>query len=175
MNSRSPTHPSCQQLSLPSIQLNCSDTWHTRSATHLLCHGQRSHGRCQFLATRLPLVRDAHALDPSTLRNGDISFCTLRVPSTRVRRSVLHWAQEEGLAPSAPSPRHHRHRLALDRALLLDLLDLDSLVLRVRTRPATLPILNLGQWHRISFVSSRFHVDVVHIVLFVRSRTTVRL
>ena len=48
MNSRSLTLPSCQQLSLPRIQLNCSDTCHTRSATHLLCHDQRSHDRCQF-------------------------------------------------------------------------------------------------------------------------------
>ena len=111
--------------------------------THLLCHHQRSHNRCQFQATLLPLVRNAHALDPSTQRNDDTSFCTLRVPSTHVQRSVLHWVQEEDLAPSAPLPCHHPHHLALDHVLLLELLDLvlllelDSPVLQVRTQPAT--------------------------------------
>ena len=90
------------------------------------------------------LVRNAHALDPSTQRNDDTSFCTLHVPSTHVQRSVSHWVQEEDLAPSAPLPRHRPHHLALDHVLLLELLDpvlllelLDSLVLQVRTQPAS--------------------------------------
>ena len=92
------------------------------------------------------------------------------------------------MAPSAPLPLHHPHRLALDRVLvllllelldlellllLLDLVDLDSPVLRVRTRPATPR--GLRQWHRLNFVSSRFHVDVVHVVLSVSNCATVML
>ena len=74
----------------------------------------------------------------STLRrNAMATPASVHCVSTRVRRSVLHWAQEGGLIPSAPLPLHHPHLLALDRALLLDLVDLDSPVLRVRTRPAT--------------------------------------
>ena len=107
-------------------------------------------------------MRNARALDPSTQRNDDTSFCTLRVPSTHVQRSVSHWVQEEDLAPSAPLPRHHPHHPALDHVLLLGLLDLvlplelldpvllleplnsvlslellDSPVLQVQTQPAT--------------------------------------
>ena len=118
----------------------------TQDWQHIFCHDQRSHNQWQFQATLLPLVRNAHALDPSTQRNDGISFCTLHVPSTRVRRFVLHWVQEEDLAPSAPLPRPNTHHLQLDHVLLLELvdlvlllelLDLDSPVLQVRTRPAT--------------------------------------
>ena len=114
MNSRSLMHPSCQQLSVPRIQLNCSDNGHKRSATHLLCHDQRSRGQCHLQATLLPLVKNAHALDRSTQSNGDTSFFTMRVPSTRVRRSVLHLAQEEGLAPSARPRRQPPKNLCLN-------------------------------------------------------------
>ena len=42
----------------------------------------------------LPLGKSERACGLSTLRNGDTSFCTLHVPSTGARRSVLHWVQE---------------------------------------------------------------------------------
>ena len=59
--------------------------------THLLCHDQESRSPATFFPPR----KRERALDLSTLRNGDTSFCTLHVPSTRVRRSVLHWVQRK--------------------------------------------------------------------------------
>ena len=132
----------------------------------------KNNSRCQCLATLVPLGKPVRALDPSTLRNGDSSFCTLHV------RQILHWVQEEDLAPSAPQALHHPpHHLALDRVLLLlllDLLDLDFPALKAPTWPGT-PLRRLRQWHRVNIVSFRFHVGVVHVVLFVRNCATVVL
>ena len=63
--------------------------------------------------------------------------------------------------------------LNLHHSRLLDPLDfLDSLnspVLRVRTQPGA------RQWHRVSLVSLRLHVDVAHIVFFLSNCATVVL
>ena len=103
------------------------------------------------------------------------------VPSTYVRYSVLH-CHKGDLAPSAPQTLPHPpHHLALDRVLLLLLLDflkLDFAVLQVRTRrePSDDGLSeSIGQGHRISLVTSRFHVDVVHVVLFECNCTNVVL
>ena len=100
--SRSPTHPSCQQLSHPSIQLTCFG-FDTQDRQHIFCVTTKEASLCQFRATLLPLGKSVRAPDPSTLRNGDTSFCALHVPSTRVRRSVLHWVQEKTW-----HPQHHK-------------------------------------------------------------------
>ena len=115
----------------------------------------------------------------STLRNAGTSFCTLHVSSTRVRRSVLHWVQEEDLAPSAPQALHHSPSARIGSCAppappgssgssgsgFSGLTGSDPAGTPPRTQKG----------HRISLVSSRFHVDVVHVVFLLRNCTTVVL
>ena len=121
------------------------------------------------------------ALDLSTLRNGDTSFCTLQVSSTRVRRSVLHRVREGDVAPEEPSALHHPpHYLALEhRVLLLILLGLHHLLLLDPLDSLKSPLLQphrgLRQWTRISLVTSRLHVDGVHVVFLIRKWAAVVL
>ena len=116
------------------------------------------------------------ALDLSTLPNGDISFCTLHVPSTRVRRS-MSWT---GFGRETWLPRNHE--LSTIRHIISHWI----ICAPAGFAPSASPVLSgfsgfssltcsdlTGkfedrQWHRISLVSFRLHVDVVHVVLFVR-------
>ena len=175
-NSRSLTHLSCQQLSHPSIQLNCSD-FDTQDRQHIFSVTTKeavvdaNFWHLSFLSGRVcvrsTLRRYAMATPASVhcmsrqLVFGDLSCTWFRgrfgTLGTMSSSPSIASSRTGSCAPPGSTGSGFSGLTGSDPA-------------GNPTRGTIVSV--LGQWHRISLVSSRFHVDVVHIVLFVRNCAT---